>query len=74
MPSLPWELRTHPVDGWPADDLLDLVARLLDGDAGAVREAFPRVRVACAAYDEGRGHSRTTDMIDGWDTELDVVG
>ena len=22
---LPWELRTHPLDGWPADDLLALV-------------------------------------------------
>jgi hypothetical protein len=69
---LPWEMRTHPVDGWPADDLLDLVRRLLDGDVGAVREVFPRVRAACAAYDQGRGHSRTTAMIDGWEAELDV--
>ena len=69
---LPWELRTHPLDGWPADDLLGLVGRLLDGDVAAVRALFPRVRAACAAYDEGRGHSRTTDMIGGWGAELDV--
>ena len=69
---LPWELRHHPVDGWPADDLLGLVARTLDGDVTAVRETFPRVRDACAAYDARRGHSRTTDMIDGWGSELDL--
>lgn len=69
---LPWELRTHPLDGWPGDELLDLVVRLLDGDASAVREAFPRVRDACAAYDAGRGHSRTTDSIRGWDSEVEI--
>ena len=69
---LAWELRTHPVDGWPADELLGLVVRTLDGDAGAIRETFSRVRAACASYDEGRGHTRTTDMVDGWGRELDV--
>ena len=69
---LPWELRTHPVDGWPADELLGLVERSLDGDVAAVRETFPRVRAACAAYDAQRGHTRTTDMIDGWSSELDL--
>lgn len=69
---LPWELRTHPVHGWSADELLDLVERTLDGDVGAVRETFPRVRAACAAYDATRGHTRTTDMVAGWDSELDV--
>ena len=52
---LPWELRTHPVEGWPADELLGLVERSLDGDVSAVRETFPRVRAACAAYDGQRG-------------------
>ena len=69
---LPWELRHHPLDGWPADELLGLVERSLDGDASAVRETFPRVRGACAAYDERRGHTRTTDMIRGWGPELEV--
>ena len=71
---LPWELRTHPVDGWPADELLGLVGRTLDGHASAVRETFRRVRVACAAYDERRGHTRTTDMVDGWGRELAIFG
>ncbi|KRE96228.1 hypothetical protein ASG76_04110 [Nocardioides sp. Soil774] len=71
---LPWELRTHPVAGWPAEELLDLVQRSLDGDPGAVRETFPRVRAACAAYDEERGHTRTSDMIAGWGDELAVFG
>lgn len=71
---LPWELRTHPVDGWPAEDLLGLVRRALDGDPGAVRETFGRVRAACAAYDAGRGHTGTSDMIAGWGDELAVFG
>jgi predicted nucleotidyltransferase len=69
---LPWELRHHPLDGWPADELLGLVERSLDGDASAVRETFSRVRDACAAFDERRGHTRTTDMIRGWGPELEV--
>ncbi len=69
---LPWELRRHPLDGWPADDLLDLVQRTLDGDVDALRATFPRVRAACAAHDATRGHSRTSDMIDGWADQLAV--
>lgn len=67
---LPWELRTHPLDGWPADDLLGLVQRTLDGDVGAIRETFARVRPACSSYDASRGHTRTTDMVEGWGEEL----
>jgi hypothetical protein len=71
---LPWELRTHPVDGWPAEELLDLVRRTLDGDVQAIRETFPRVRAACAAYDVRRGHTLTGDMVDGWGDQLAVFG
>ncbi|MCP3423905.1 nucleotidyltransferase domain-containing protein [Nocardioides pinisoli] len=67
---LPWELRTHPVDGWPSDVVLDLVQRTLAGDVGAVRETYARVREACASYDAARGHTRTTDMVEGWGDEL----
>lgn len=67
---LPWELREHPVDGWPADELLDLVSRTLDGDVAAIRETFPRVRDACRAHDLRRGHTRTSEMIAGWGDEL----
>jgi hypothetical protein len=69
---LPWELRTHPLDGWPADDLLGLVERTLEGDVGAIRETFARVRPACSSYDAGRGHTRTTDMVEGWGEELAI--
>lgn len=67
---LPWELRTHPLDGWPADDLLGLVERTLEGDVDAIRETFARVRSACASYDASRGHTRTSDMVAGWGDEL----
>lgn len=69
---LPWELRTHPLDDWTAEELLGLVERTLDGDVSAIREVFPRVRAACAAHDRERGHTRTTDMVDGWGGELDL--
>jgi hypothetical protein len=69
---LTWELRRHPIDGWPAEQLLALVGRMLDGDVAAIRETFTRVRAACTAYDEGRGHTRTTDMIEGWRAELEI--
>lgn len=67
---LPWELRTHPLDGWPADDMLGLVERTLEGDVDAIRETFARVRSACSSYDASRGHTRTTDMVAGWGDEL----
>lgn len=69
---LPWELRTHPLDGWPAGELLDLVVRTQAGDVEAIRETFTRVRAACASYDAWRGHTRTSDMIDGWGPDLDL--
>jgi hypothetical protein len=69
---LSWELREHPVEGWPADELLGLVRRTLDGDASAVRETFARVRAACTAYDVVRGHTRATDMVAGWGAELAI--
>ena len=71
---LPWELREHPLDGWDGGELLGLVERTLDGDVAAVRETFRLVRAACAAYDERRGHTRTTDMIEGWGRELALFG
>ena len=69
---LPWELRHHPVEGWPDDELLGLLDRTLAGDAAAIRQTFARVRAARTAYDEERGHTRTTEMIDGWGSELDL--
>lgn len=63
---LPWELREHPLPDWPADVLLALLQRTLDGDPAALRETFGRVEAGCAAYDAARGHHRTQEIIDDW--------
>jgi hypothetical protein len=67
---LPWELREHPIKGWPADVLLPLVTRTLDGDPAAIRETFAIVAAECDRHDARRGHSKTRDMVDGWGDEL----
>ena len=69
---LPWELREHPLADWPADVLLPLLERTLDGDPAAVRETFARVYACCAAYDAKQGHDRTRTLIDTWGEELAV--
>lgn len=69
---LPWELREHPLPDWPADVLLHLLERTLDGDPAAIRETFARVRACCVAYDQPRGHARTREVINGWGDELDL--
>ncbi|WP_369069380.1 nucleotidyltransferase domain-containing protein [Kineococcus terrestris] len=63
---LPWELREHPLPDWPADVLLPLLRRTLDGDPAALRDAFVRVEAGCAAHDAAGGRQRTTEIIDGW--------
>lgn len=69
---LAWELHRHPLPNWPADVLLRLVERTLDGDPSAVRETFARVEARCAAYDAQRGHDRTSALIRAWGDELAV--
>jgi hypothetical protein len=71
---LPWELRQHPLDDWPADLLLSLLDRTLDGDPAALRETFGRVRACCATYDAERGHDRASTLISAWGEELAVFG
>ena len=70
---LPWELREHPLPRWPADVLLPLVERLLNGDPGAAREAFALVEAACDNHDASRGHTRCRDLVDDWGAELSVL-
>ena len=41
-----------------------------EGDVDAIRETFARVRPACSSYDAARGHTLTTDMVEGWGEEL----
>ncbi|WP_133176484.1 hypothetical protein [Nocardioides currus] len=69
---LPWELREHPVEGWPADVLLPLLTRTADGDPAALRETFTLVASACDEHDAARGHTLTTDTIRGWGDELEL--
>ncbi|WP_432540752.1 hypothetical protein [Kineococcus sp. SYSU DK002] len=63
---LPWELREHPLPDWPANVLLPLLQRTLDGDPAALRDTFIRVEAGCAAHDAARGHQHTREIIDGW--------
>jgi predicted nucleotidyltransferase len=67
---LPWELREHPLPDWPADVLLPVLERTLDGDPAAIRETFARVDSCCRAYDAARGHHRTREIINGWGDEI----
>ena len=67
---LPWELREHPIDGWPAAVLLPLLTRTVDGDPAAIRETFALVVAECDRYDARRGHTKTRDMVDSWGDEL----
>ncbi len=71
---LPWELREHPLPNWPADVLLPLLERTLDGDPAAIRETFVRVQAGCAAYDTARGHNHTCQTIGSWGDELEAFG
>lgn len=68
---LPWELREHPVDGWPADVLLPLLTRTIDGDPAAIRETFALVVADCERHDARRGHRRMMEIVDDWGVELD---
>jgi len=60
---LEWELRHHALEGWPADELLPLLDRLLTGDAEAQHELFRRIEGA--ARREGFG-----DVVDGWEPDV----
>lgn len=63
---LAWELREHPLPDWPADVLLPLLDRTLDGDPAALRETFERVEAGCVAYDAAGGHRRLQDIVAEW--------
>jgi predicted nucleotidyltransferase len=70
---LPWEAHEHPLPDWPADVLLPLVRRLLDGEAAAVREAFAQIETSCGRYDIARGHELTRAVMDGWGKDLQLL-
>ncbi|MEV4343068.1 hypothetical protein AB0J83_01115 [Actinoplanes sp. NPDC049596] len=67
---LPWELRRHPLEHWPAEELLLLLTATLEGDAAAVRATFRRVEALCAAFDRSRPEPVLTPIIADWDDVL----
>ncbi len=69
---LAWELREHPLDvpEWSADRLLPVLGRTLDGDPGALREAFAVVDRESRRHDSRRGTTVLGDLVDGWGEEL----
>jgi hypothetical protein len=61
---LEWELRHHPLDGWPADELLPLLNRVLTGEREAQHELFRRIEGP--ARREG-----FADVVDGWEPDVE---
>jgi nucleotidyltransferase-like protein len=60
---LEWELRHHPLEGWPADELLPLLDRVLLGEPAAQRELFNRIEPAARRAGFG-------DVVDGWEPDV----
>ena len=60
---LDWELRHHPVEGWPAETLLPLVAGILDRDRASQHELFRLVEREARAHHFDAG-------IDEWEPDV----
>lgn len=69
---LPWELRTHPLPGWDAAELLGLVTATLDGDPDALRATFAAVEPLCRDFDSRRPSPVLQPVIDGWGRDLEI--
>lgn len=70
---LPWELRTHPLPGWDAGELLGLVTATLDGDPDALRTTFAEVDSRCRAHDARRPRPVLGPVIDAWGRDLELL-
>jgi predicted nucleotidyltransferase len=70
MKYLPWELREHPLPGWPAAETLELLGRTLDGDPASVRELCALLVRDAAAYDARLAEAVAVPVIAGWGPEL----
>jgi hypothetical protein len=60
---LEWELRHHPLEGWSADELLPLLARVLTGEPEAQHELFKRI-------EEPARHEGFGGVVDGWEPDV----
>jgi hypothetical protein len=65
-----WALHHHPIPGWPADDLIDLVLSLMDGNASVMRRVYAKVQKDCARFDRRHGQEFLQNIFAGWDGEL----
>lgn len=69
---LPWELRTHPLPEWDADELLRLIESTLDGHPQAIRATFTKVAQRCIAFDAQRAEPVLRPIIEDWGDELEL--
>jgi hypothetical protein len=60
---LAWELENHPLEGWPATELLERIEHVLSGDPEPQRELFRRVEPHVRAHGLG-------DVVDGWEPDV----
>jgi predicted nucleotidyltransferase len=60
---LEWELRHHPLPGWPCDETMALVDAALAGDPRVLRTLFRRLEAQ--ARERGFGH-----VVDGWQPDV----
>jgi hypothetical protein len=61
---LEWELHHHPLEGWPADELLPLLERVVTGEPEAQHALFNRIEAPARC--EGFG-----DVVDGWEPDVE---
>lgn len=67
---LPWELQHHPLTDWDEEEILTLVAGMLDGDPHALRRALDRVEQLCQAFDGQRPEPVLQRVFQGWGDSL----
>jgi hypothetical protein len=60
---LAWELVTHQLDGWPADELLGHIERVLSGEREPQQALFRRVEPHVRAFFLGA-------VVDGWEPDV----
>lgn len=60
---LEWELVNHPLQGWPADELLPRIEHVLAGEREPQQELFRRVEPHVRGFFLG-------DVVDGWEPDV----
>lgn len=63
---LAWELETHPLEGWPAQDLLAAIERVLAGDREPQQELFCKVEPHVRARGLG-------ELVDSWEPDVALM-